>query len=401
MESQITIQKRELIEAALSRQAVSPQAGLHKRPRWFEQVIRTLLLFSGAISIFTTIGIVIVLGTESLLFFTPPAWIDSFKSLEELTYPTSNTLHVSDASAFVVGDQIRIVDEEMLVTAIDLEADVLTVERGYNGTEAVVHNQDAEILRADAATLVEFFTSTEWQPQLGNFGIWPLLNSTLMTSLTAMLVAVPLGLFAAIYLSEYAKPGVRAALKPTLELLAGVPTVVYGYFALTFMTPLLRSLFGIEVVGIYNTASAGLVMGIMIIPTIASISEDALRAVPSSLREASYGLGATRLETVFKVVVPAALSGVIASFILGMSRAVGETMIVAIAAGAGPAFTFNPFKGAETMTGHIVRISGGDISYNSIDYNSLFAIGLLLFVLTFALNVASRVITSRFREVYQ
>lgn len=401
MESQITIQKRELIEAALTRQAANPQAGLQKRPRWFEQIIRVLLLFSGVISIFTTVGIVIVLGTESLLFFTPPAWIDSFKSLEELAYPTSDTLHVSDASAFVVGDQIRIINEEMLVTAVDLDADMLTVERGYNGTEAVVHNRDAEILLADVVTIGEFFTSTQWQPQLGNFGILPLLNSTLMTSLTAMLVAVPLGLFAAIYLSEYAKPNVRAALKPTLELLAGVPTVVYGYFALTFMTPLLRSLFGIEVVGIYNTASAGLVMGIMIIPTIASISEDALRAVPSSLREASYGLGATRLETVFKVVVPAALSGVIASFILGMSRAVGETMIVAIAAGAGPAFTFNPFKGAETMTGHIVRISGGDISYNSIDYNSLFAIGLLLFVLTFALNVASRVVTSRFREVYQ
>ena len=256
-------------------------------------------------------------------------------------------------------------------------------------------------MRADTVTIGEFFTSTTWQPQLGHFGILPLLNSTLMTSLLAMLVAGPLGLFVAIYLSEYASTRVRSTLKPVLELLAGVPTVVYGYFALTFMTPLLRSLFGIEVVEIYNTVAAGIVMGIMIIPTVASISEDALRAVPGALREASYGLGATRLETVTKVVVPAALSGIVASLILGMSRAVGETMIVAIAAGAGPNFTFNPFKGAETMTGHIVRISGGDISYNSIDYNSLFAIGLLLFVLTFGLNVVSQVVTSRFREVYQ
>jgi len=167
------------------------------------------------------------------------------------------------------------------------------------------------------------------------------------------------------------------------------------------MTPLLRAIFGIETVEIYNTAAAGIVVGIMIIPTIASISEDALRAVPAALREASFGLGATRLETVTKVVVPAALSGIIASFILGISRAVGETMIVSIAAGAGPNYTFNPFAGAETMTGHIVRISGGDISYNSLDYNSLFAIGLLLFILTLTLNAISRVVTAHFREVYQ
>jgi phosphate transport system permease protein len=186
-----------------------------------------------------------------------------------------------------------------------------------------------------------------------------------------------------------------------LELLAGIPTVVYGYFALTFMTPLLRSLFGIEVVEIYNTASAGIVVGVMIIPTITSISEDAIRAVPQALREASYGLGATRFETVIRVIVPAALSGIIASFILGVSRAIGETMIVSLAAGAGPNFTLNPFAGAETMTGHIVRISSGDISYNSIDYNSLFAIGLVLFVMTLALNMVSQAVTARFREVYE
>jgi len=227
-----------------------------------------------------------------------------------------------------------------------------------------------------------------------------LINATLMTSTIAMLVALPLGIGAAIYLSEYASPRVRSALKPVLEILAGIPTVVYGYFALTFMTPLLRSIFGAEVVNIYNTGSAGIVVGILIIPLISSMSEDALHAVPKALREASYGLGATKLETVFKVVIPAALSGILAAFIVAVSRAIGETMIVAIAAGAGPNFSFNPFDSAETMTGHIARISGGDLSYDSIDYNSIFAIGLTLFLMTFILNALSRVIISRFREAY-
>jgi phosphate transport system permease protein len=250
-------------------------------------------------------------------------------------------------------------------------------------------------------TLTEFFTKTKWNPQIGEFGIWALANATLMTTGIAMLVALPLGLMVAIYLSEYATYRSRSILKPILEVLAGIPTVVYGYFALTFMTPLLRSFLGNDFVEIYNTASAGLVMGILILPLVTSMSEDALSAVPRSLREAAYGLGATRLETAIKVVVPAALSGIGASFIVGLSRAIGETMIVAIAAGAGPAFTFNPFKAAETMTGHIVRISGGDLSYDSIDYNSIFAIGLMLFLITLSLNVISQRVIRRFREVYE
>jgi phosphate transport system permease protein len=176
---------------------------------------------------------------------------------------------------------------------------------------------------------------------------------------------------------------------------------VYGFFALTFVTPLLRNLVGENTVGIYNMAAAGIVMGIMIVPTIASISEDALSAVPRALREGAYGLGSTRLETVFRVLLPAALSGILAAFILGISRAVGETMIVAIASGAGPNFTINPFAAAETMTGHIARISTGDLSFNSIDYNSLFAIGLTLFIITLGLNLLSNYIRNRFREVYQ
>lgn len=249
--------------------------------------------------------------------------------------------------------------------------------------------------------LIGFLTQTTWQPSIGQFGVLPLVNATLMTSFFAMLVALPLGLGAAIYLSEYASPKTRGTLKPILEVLAGVPTVVYGYFALTFMTPLLRSVFGSGTVEIYNTLSAGLVMGIMILPLVSSMSEDALSAVPRSLRDAAYGLGATRLETAVQVILPAALSGIVAAFIIGISRAIGETMIVAIAAGSGPNFTFNPFRSAETMTGYIARISGGDVSYDTPDYNSIFAIGLLLFVITLSLTIFSRRLVRRFREVYE
>jgi phosphate transport system permease protein len=216
-----------------------------------------------------------------------------------------------------------------------------------------------------------------------------------------MLVALPIGLSISLYLSEYASHRARRTLKPILEVLAGIPTVVYGYFALTFMTPLLRGIFGRDVVDIYNTASAGIVIGILIIPMVSSMSEDALSAVPRALRAAAYGLGATKLETAVKVVLPAAISGIMAAFIVAISRAIGETMIVAVAAGAGSNFTFNPFEAAETMTGHIVRISGGDLSYDSIDYNSIFAIGLTLFFMTLSLNVISQRIVRKYREVYE
>ncbi len=277
----------------------------------------------------------------------------------------------------------------------------LTVKRGVRGENTITpHRAGVALEYNDQPTIVEFFSSTSWIPAIGEFGILPLINATLMTSTIAMLVALPLGLGAAIYLSEYASERVRKTLKPLLEILAGIPTVVYGYFALTFMTPLLRAVFGADVVNIYNTGSAGIVVGILIIPLVSSMSEDALYAVPNALREASYGLGATKLETVIKVVVPAALSGILAAFIVATSRAIGETMIVAIAAGAGPNLSFSPFDSAETMTGHIARISGGDLSYDSIDYNSIFAIGLTLFVMTFVLNALSRVIITRFREAY-
>jgi phosphate transport system permease protein len=236
---------------------------------------------------------------------------------------------------------------------------------------------------------------------IGKFGFLPLLNATIVTSLIAMLLAIPVGLFVAIYLSEYAKEKTRRILKPVLELLAGIPTIVYGYFALTFMTPLLRSIFGQDIVEIYNTASAGLVIGILILPSIATMAEDAISAVPRELKLAAYGIGGTRTETIYQILIPASLSGLSATFLLGLSRAIGETMIVALAAGAGPRFTFNPFESAETITGYIVRISGGDVSYNSVDYNSIFALGLVLFVMTFTLNMISRKIAERFHQTYE
>lgn len=262
--------------------------------------------------------------------------------------------------------------------------------------------QDSMLFFLDPeVTLKEFLTGTRWQPVIGQFGIWPLLSATLMTSTIAMLFAFPIGLMVAVYLSEYASERVRSILKPILEVLAGIPTVVYGYFAVTFMTPLLRRILGSDVVGVYNTASAGLVIGILILPLITSMTEDAMSAVPRSLREAAAALGSTKRETSRQVVVPAAISGIAAAFIVALSRAVGETMIVALAAGAGPKLTANPFEGAETLTGYIVRISGGDISYNSVDYNSIFALGLVLFLITLLLNTVSRRIVERYREVYE
>jgi phosphate transport system permease protein len=308
---------------------------LQKRSRPGETLIRGLLFFCAAVSILTTVGIVVALFQEALVFFQDPN-----------------------------------------------------------------------------VSLGEFFTTTAWQPKIGQFGVFPLVLATLLTSIIGMLVALPLGLGIAIYLSEYATPRARKTLKPILEILAGVPTVVYGYFALSFVTPILRSLFGRDVVDIFNMASAGLVIGILILPLVASMSEDALSAVPRGLREAAYGLGATKLEASLKIVVPAAMSGLGAAFIVGISRAVGETMVVAIAAGSGPrnfatwgdAFhklaAFNPFASGETMTGHIVRISGGDLSYDSIDYNSIFAIALLLFLITLALNIISQWIVRRYRMKY-
>jgi len=246
----------------------------------------------------------------------------------------------------------------------------------------------------------DFLTDTEWTPLFSTkrFGIWPLVSATLLTSAIALLVAVPVGLTTAVYLSEFATPRVRNLAKPALEVLAGVPTVVYGFFALITVTPLLAKF--VPGMSTFNSLSAGLVMGVMIIPMIASLSEDAMAQVPAGLREGAYALGSTRLEVALRVVFPAALSGIIASVILGLSRAVGETMIVAIAAGQRPVLTIDPRVPVETMTTFIVQVSLGDTPYGSIEYLTIFAVGSTIFVMTLMLNVISHWMVRRFREVY-
>ncbi|MGH2451817.1 MAG: phosphate ABC transporter permease subunit PstC [Candidatus Limnocylindria bacterium] len=252
-------------------------------------------------------------------------------------------------------------------------------------------------------SIAEFLLGTTWAPLFTpqHFGVLPLVGGTMLVAVIAMLVAVPLGVVIAIYLSEYAPGAFRRVVKPLLEILAGIPTVVYGYFALTFITPnLLRPLFG-EGVNVFNAASAGIVVGIMILPMVASMSEDAMGAVPRSLREAAFALGATRLEVGLRVVFPAALSGIIASFILAISRAIGETMAVALAAGATPNLTANPLESIQTMTGYIVQVSLGDTPQGSLAFRTIFAVGMTLFTMTLLLNVLSQAIVRRFREVYQ
>jgi phosphate transport system permease protein len=248
----------------------------------------------------------------------------------------------------------------------------------------------------------DFLTGTSWRPNLApqEFGVLPLVAGTLMTTAIALLVAVPFGLGAAMYLSEYASAGLRRKLKPVLELLAGVPSVVYGYFALQFVTPVvLREWFGIQV-DFTNALSAGIVLGIMIIPTVASLSEDAMSAVPHALRQGSLAMGANRMQTTLRVVFPAAISGIAASIVLGLSRAVGETMIVALAAGAQPNLSVDPREGMQTMTGYIAATASGESAVGSLSYNTLFAVGLLLFAITLVINIISIALVRRLREAY-
>jgi len=293
-----------------------------KRRRWGEEVIRALLFCAAAISVLTTIGILVALLTESIPFFKE------------------------------VG--------------------------------------------------TSFFTETEWSPLFADpqFGIWPLLNGTFLITGIAIAVAIPLGLGSAIYLSEYATPRVRKVVKPILKVLVGVPTVVFGYFALTFVTPQILQALGIHV-QVYNALSAGLVMGIMIVPTIASISEDAMRAVPQGLREGAYGMGATKRQVATKVVFPAAISGIVAACVLGVSRGVGETMIVLLAAGLQPNLGVDPVDGYATITTFMGSAADGDNPAGSIGYESIFACGLILFVLTLIMNMIAIRFVRKYREVYE
>lgn len=250
-------------------------------------------------------------------------------------------------------------------------------------------------------SIIDFLTDTQWTPLFAekHFGIMPLVAGTMLTAFIAIAVALPIGLTVAIYLNEYSPKGLRKIIKPLLEMLAAVPTVVYGFFALAVVTPFLQML--IPAMAGFNALSAGIVMGIMIIPFISSMSEDALFAVPKSLREAAYGMGSTRLQTAFKVIIPAASSGIWASVILAISRAVGETMIVAIAAGQQPRLTLNPLVPIQTITTYIVQVSKGDVAHGSPEYRTIFAAGMALFVLTFILNNISFHIKKQFQEKYE
>ncbi|TXF11408.1 phosphate ABC transporter permease subunit PstC [Pelomicrobium methylotrophicum] len=249
-------------------------------------------------------------------------------------------------------------------------------------------------------SIVEFLTDTQWTPLFTekHFGILPLLSGTLVVAGVALAVAVPLGIIIALYLSEFAPHSVRETVKPFLEMLEGVPTVVYGYFALLFVTPLLQKILP-DLPG-FNMLSPGIVIGIMIIPYVSSVSEDAMRAVPMAMREGSYAMGATRFQTATRVVLPAAFSGVVASFILGISRAVGETMVVAVAAGQQPNFTWNPMEPAATLTAYIVQVSLGDLPHGSLEYQTIFAAGITLVFLTLGFNVLGHFLRQRFREIY-
>lgn len=263
--------------------------------------------------------------------------------------------------------------------------------------------QSITFFSMEEVTLWDFLTEFEWNPKLGtdkHFGIWPLINGTLLVTLIAILVALPLGLITAIFLSEYAPRRLRAVLKPILEVLAGIPTVVYGFFALTVITPFLRDGLGIPV-DFFNALSAGIAVGILCIPTVSSLSEDALQAVPRHLREAAYGLGGTKFDVAIKVVLPAALSGIVSAFLLAIARAIGETMIVVMVAGAAPKMTLNPTDQIQTMTSYITNTAKGDLSSFGIEYFSIYAVALTLFFVTLVLTLLGNFIRLRFRESYQ
>jgi phosphate transport system permease protein len=268
-------------------------------------------------------------------------------------------------------------------------------------TTAIVYILVSEsLVLFESVSIVDFLTDTQWTPLFddAHFGIMVLLSGTITSSAVALLVAIPLGTVIAIWLSEFASFGLREVAKPVLELLGGIPTIIYGYFALVFVTPMLQVIFP-ELPG-FNLLAAGLVMGIMIIPYVSSLAEDAMRAVPMSLREGSYAMGATRLQTALRVVIPAATSGISSAYILGISRAVGETMILAVAAGMQPNLTFNPAEPAATITSYIVQVALGDLPHGSIGYQTIFAAGLTLLLMTLMFNILGMVVRKKFREVY-
>ena len=313
-----------------------------------------------------------------------------------IALPKGDVLQQGSVSKRLAGRKWRRIREKIIESVLFIAACVSVLT-----TLGIVYILIKEaVIFFQHVPLWDFLTDTQWTPLFADahFGIMVLLSGTIVSSLVALLVAIPLGTIIAIYLSEFATPKVREFAKPILELLSGVPTIVYGYFALLFVTPILQIL--IPSLPGFNLLSAGLVMGIMIVPYVSSISEDAMRAVPMSLREGAYAMGSTRLQTAVKVVVPAALSGIAAAYILGISRAVGETMILAVAAGMQPNLTWNPLEPAATITAYIVQVALGDLPHGSVGYQTIFAAGLSLMLLTLIFNILGYWLRKRYREVY-
>ena len=412
-----------------------------------ERIVKWVLFLLATVSVLTTVGIVSVLLFEGVRFFTSDFYQEKHSELEVTSeaaglasesapttlapgiVPRVAVRSTTDGLIFVNWDAPTV---GMVPTAYDIAiipnlgldlSDCANLSgertscvisnaglgRSYKVSVATVAGVGKGVaLETESFQVPEkvrwyrYFTDTKWRTLLvpRSYGIWPLLVGTMMIAVLAMLVAVPLGLLSAIFLSEYAHPRLRAITKPILEVLAGVPTVVYGFFALFFITPLLRTIS--DDVGIFNALSAAIVMGVMIIPMVSSLSEDAMRAVPVALREGAHALGATKVEVATKVVVPAALSGIVAAFILGMSRAVGETMIVFIAAGQNEKLTFNPLDPVNTMTGFMATTNFSDNAIPGTgQFQALFAVGITLFVITLLMNLLSQFLVARFREVYE
>ena len=413
-----------------------------------ERIVKWVLFLLATVSVLTTVGIVSVLLFEGVQFFTSDFYQEKHSELEVTSeaggfaaaesapttlapgiVPTVSVRSTTDALIYVNWDAPAVgqapASYDVAITpnlGLDLsDCANLPAERtscvisdaglgrSYKVSVAAVAGVGKGVALETGSFQVpekvrwyRYFTDTKWRTLLvpRSYGIWPLLVGTMMIAVLAMLVAVPLGLLSAIFLSEYAHPRLRAITKPILEVLAGVPTVVYGFFALFFITPLLRTVS--DDVGIFNALSAAIVMGVMIVPMVSSLSEDAMRAVPISLREGAYALGATKVEVATKVVVPAALSGIVAAFILGMSRAVGETMIVFIAAGQNEKLTFNPLDPVNTMTGFMATTNFSDNAIPGTgQFQALFAVGITLFVITLLMNLLSQFVVARFREVYE
>ena len=391
------------------RQALSRDASRDLRGR----LIATAMMLCAAFCIVVTLGIVFVLLETSVKFFTN----DLFTDIGFLQKTTRELAKAAGLSGSELNDVLRIAVDtrDRTIEKIAEAIPNLTPDQ-FNAAlqQKLDAATDFERFRTTVTTAFSrFFLDNRWTPLFASkrFGIWPLINGTLLVTVVAMLVATPLGLMTAIYLGLYAPKRVTAFLRPMVELLAGVPTVVYGFFALIYVTPIIKGL--VPDTSIFNAASAGIMMGLMILPTVGSISLDAITSVPRALHNGAYGLGATKMEVATKVVVPAAISGIAASVILGISRAVGETMIVTIAAGQRPILfngenllenlgtVVNPFQSIATMTAYIAQVSLGDAPYGSIEYETLFAVGLVLFAMTLTMNVVSRSIASRIREEYE